>query len=132
MKKIISIETNGSVIVDKLPKVIKKVIDVKTPSTGEAKSFDLKNLKHITKNDEIKFVISNKKDFDFSIRFIKTHNIQKFNIPILFSPNLSSKGLANNLIQWILKSGLPIVFQPQLHKLIKEKPTYLLSHKPKD
>ncbi|MCX6111947.1 MAG: radical SAM protein [Proteobacteria bacterium] len=129
MKKIVSIETNGSILVDKLPKAIKKVIDVKTPSTGEGKSFDLKNLKHITKNDEIKFVISNKKDFDFSIEFIKTHNIQKFNVPILFSPNLSVKGLASDLVRWILKSGLPIVFQPQLHKLIKEKPIYLLTHK---
>ena len=131
MEKIVSIETNGSILVDKLPKAVKKVIDVKTPSTGEGKSFDLKNLKHITENDELKFVISNKKDFDFSIRFIKKHNIQKFNIPILFSPNLSVKGLANDLIKWILKSGLPIVFQPQLHKLIKEKPLFLLTHSPK-
>jgi 7-carboxy-7-deazaguanine synthase len=127
--KKISIETNGSLAVGFLPKKVKKVIDVKTPSTGESKSFLVNNLKCISKNDELKFVISNKKDFDFSVRFIKSHKLQELEIPILFSPNLSVKGLASSLLGWILKSGMPITFQPQLHKLIKEKPAYIISRR---
>ncbi|MEI6079797.1 MAG: 7-carboxy-7-deazaguanine synthase QueE, partial [bacterium] len=123
-----SIETNGSLLISNIPNVVKKVVDVKTPSTAEVKSFNIKNLKHITKNDEIKFVISNKKDFDFSIKFIKKHRLESLNAQILFSPNLSIPGLATELSKWILKSKLPIMFQPQIHKLIKEKPIFLVSH----
>ena len=128
LKKIISIETNGSLLISDIPNSVKKIVDVKTPSTGEVKSFNIKNLKHITKNDEIKFVISNKKDFDFSIKFIKEHRLHSLNAPILFSPNLSIPGLATELSKWILKSKLSIIFQPQMHKLIKEKPIFLISH----
>jgi 7-carboxy-7-deazaguanine synthase len=126
MDKKISIETNGSLAVGFLPKKVKKVVDVKTPSTGESKSFLADNLRYISKNDELKFVISNKKDFDFSIRFIMSHKLQELGVPMLFSPNLSVKGLASSLVGWILESGMPITFQPQLHKLIKEKPVYII------
>jgi len=124
-KKIVSVETNGSISIKGIPKVVKSVVDVKTPSSGEQKSFCLKNLKLITPNDEIKFVISDFNDFKFSINFIKKHRLQQKPTIILFSPNLRTRGLAKKLVGWILKSKLNIIFQPQLHKLIKEKPVYI-------
>ena len=124
-KKNISIETNGSILVDKIPSYVKKVLDVKTPSTKESGSFNIKNLKYLTKNDELKFVISDKKDFDFSLRFINKHKKSLSGVQLLFSPNLKTKGLPIELSKWILTSGLDIMFQPQVHKLIKEKPIYL-------
>jgi 7-carboxy-7-deazaguanine synthase len=126
LDKKISIETNGSINIKNIDKKIKKIIDVKTPSTKEEGSFNLENLKHISKNDEIKFLISSKKDFNFALSFIKKHDIQRFSIPILMSPNLSKKSLPKRLATWIVKSKIPLIFQPQIHKIIKEEPIYLL------
>ncbi len=126
MGVIISIETNGSLPINKINKKVKRVLDVKTPSTNEEGSFLLSNLKELTKNDEIKFFISNRKDFDYAINFI---NRYKPKGAILFSPNLKNKELTKNISNWILASGKDIVFQPQLHKLIKENPIYIIDPK---
>ena len=126
LKKILSIETNGSLSIKNIPNKVKKVIDIKTPSTGFKTSFKKDNLKHLTNYDEIKFVISNKDDFSFAENFIKKHNLNKIGCTILMSPNLAKQRLAGKLVRWILKSGQKYVFQPQLHKLIKEKPIYLI------
>jgi 7-carboxy-7-deazaguanine synthase len=126
LKKVISIETNGSISIKSLSKGVKRVLDVKTPSTGSGSSFNKENLKYLTPNDEIKFVITDKKDFDFAQKFIKTNRLGKTPCAILMSPNLSKKGLANKLVGWILRSRQNYVFQPQLHKLVKERPIYLV------
>jgi len=126
LKKIISIETNGSVSIKKIPINVKRVIDVKTPSTGFKTSFKKDNLKYLTNYDEVKFVISNKADFEFAEKFIQKNNLNKTGCTILMSPNLAKKGLANKLVNWMLKSGQQYIFQPQLHKLIKEKPINLI------
>ena len=126
LKKIISIETNGSLPIKTISKDVKRVIDVKTPSTGFGSSFNKDNLKYLTPNDEIKFVISDKRDFDFAEKFVKASSLNKTACKILMSPNLSKKGLTNKLVTWILKSRQNYVFQPQLHKLVKEKPIYLI------
>lgn len=125
-KRKISIETNGSILVDKIPSYAKKVLDVKTPSTKEKDSFNLNNLKYLTKNDELKFVISDKKDFDFSLKFINKNKAALSKIKILFSPNMATKDIPIKLSKWIITSGLDIIFQPQIHKLIKEEPMFLI------
>ncbi len=122
----VSIETNGSLSIKTISKNIKRVIDVKTPSTGFSQSFNKDNLIHLTKNDEIKFVISDKRDFDFAQNFIRRNSLVETGCLILMSPNLSKKRLANELITWILESKQNYIFQPQLHKIIKEKPFYLI------
>ena len=68
-----------------------------------------------------------REDFDFSCDFIDKNNIEKHSSPILFSPNLDIKGLANDLSKWILESNRNIIFQPQLHKLIPEEKLDLLT-----
>lgn len=127
-KRTVSLETNGSILINGVSNKVKRVVDVKTPSTKEQKSFCLKNIRSITPNDEIKFVISDHADFKFAINFIKRHNLEKIANTILFSPNMSSKELPAKLVGWIMQSKLNIIFQPQLHKLIKEKPEYILKH----
>lgn len=126
LKKTISIETNGSLSIKGIPNKVKKIVDVKTPSTGFKASFKKDNLKYLTSYDELKFIISNKSDFDFAQKFIVLHNINRIGCAILMSPNLAKQRLAGQLVGWILKSGKNYVFQPQLHKLIKEKPIYLI------
>jgi len=125
-KNVVSVETNGSKLINKLPLKVKRIIDVKTPSSGHEKSFKTENLKYLNNEDEIKFVISDKKDFIFAETFIRKYKIEKKVKAILMSPNLSKKGFANKLIKWMLISNHNYVFQPQLHKLIKERPIYIL------
>ena len=126
LKRIISIETNGSLSIKGLPNTVKRVVDIKTPSTGFKTSFNNENLKYLTNYDEVKFVISNKKDFEFAEQFIQKHKLIKIGCTILMSPNLAKQRLASQLIGWILESGKHYMFQPQLHKLMKEKPIYLI------
>jgi len=126
LKKTVSIETNGSLSIKHIPNTVKRVVDIKTPSTGFKTSFNNGNLKYLTNYDEVKFVISNKKDFIFAEKFIKQHKLNKTGCTVLMSPNLAKQRLASQLIGWILESGEQYMFQPQLHKLIKEKPIYLI------
>lgn len=127
LNKIVSIETNGSIDISGFNKKIKIVMDIKTPSSFKnfkvSNLFLKTNLKYLKKSDELKFVISNKSDYNFAVTFIKKHKLKS---KVIFSPNLKLKKLANNLIAWILKDKLTVMFQPQLHKLIKEEPIYLL------
>ena len=119
MKKKIFIETNGSVDISFLPREIVKIIDVKTPSSGYPSSFHIENLKYLTEKDDMKFVISDKEDFDFSVRFIEEHRlINKINL--IFSPVFKVLE-KEKLAQWILESALPVRFSIQLHKLLKMK-----------
>jgi 7-carboxy-7-deazaguanine synthase len=126
INKIISIETNGSISTKAISKKVKKVIDIKTPSSGECKSFNKSNLEYLNHNDELKMLISNKNDLIFAEKTIRSIIKKRPQTTILLSPNLDVPGMSQRLVKWILKKQVPVVFQPQLHKLIKEKPIYLL------
>ncbi len=112
------IETNGSVLVDKINKNAIKIIDIKTPSSGECTKNNFKNFNYINFNDEIKFVISNYEDFKWSINVIEKYKIYNLVKNISLSPVynlLSPKKLAN----WILEKKLNYVrLHLQLHKII--------------
>jgi 7-carboxy-7-deazaguanine synthase len=112
----VQIETNGSISVEEVPEKVRKIIDVKTPSSGEAKSFLITNLKYITKTDELKFVILDMKDYNFSVEFIKK-NLKDKDIVINFSP-VSEKLSASTLTGWILNDRIPVRLNLQLHKVI--------------
>ncbi len=122
LKKIVSVETNGSLPISLISDKSKRIVDVKMPSSGEEGSFLTSNLCKLTDSDELKFVISDKKDFDQAISFIRKH---RPSCTLLFSPNLDKKRISRDLIKWIFNSEENVVFQPQLHKLIKERPVYL-------
>lgn len=128
LNKIISIETNGSIDISGFNKKVKIVMDVKTPNCFKNfkldKVFLMDNLKYLKETDEIKFVISDLKDYKFSVSFIKKYKLLD-TVKIIFSPNLSNIGFAKKLVKLILKDKLNVMFQPQLHKLIKEEPIYL-------
>lgn len=113
----VAIETNGSIDISNLDTRIKRIIDIKTPSSNESDKFLLTNIKYLTKNDELKFVISNRIDFDYSIDFITKYNLNKKAGELLFSPafNILEPSL---LSEWILNSGLDIRLSLQIHKYI--------------
>jgi 7-carboxy-7-deazaguanine synthase len=112
----VQIETNGSILIKDVPEQARKIVDVKTPSSGEADSFEIRNLKYLTCRDEIKFVISDWDDYDFSKDFFNRYLLKK-GILANFSP---AYGLMSgtDLAERILKDDLPVRLNLQLHKFI--------------
>jgi len=111
------LETNGSISLDGIPMQVIKIIDVKTPSSGECKSFNNENFQFIDKQrDQLKFVIADRKDFLFMEQFL-SKNDQKIPTEIISSPILNQLKL-EKLADWIKKSPYRIRLQIQLHKLI--------------
>lgn len=112
----VSLETSGDKDCVKVDPRVKKIIDVKTPDSGEPNTFNLKNLVFADVNTEFKFVICSEKDFDWAEDFSKKNNLfEKSNV--LYSPSfekVSSQWLAEN----ILKKKSSARLQLQLHKYI--------------
>jgi len=113
----ILLETNGSLYLGEIPSYVTKIVDVKTPGSGEGSSFMKWNLKFLKENDEIKFVLTSHWDFRFAIDFIKEHKLQ--NMKILLSP-VTSVLKPKTVAKWMLdeQSGLRLRLQLQLHKII--------------
>ncbi|MBI5286238.1 MAG: radical SAM protein [Deltaproteobacteria bacterium] len=107
------LETNGSVSLKDVNPGVIKVVDVKCPGSGQGGSFLMDNLKSITPADEVKFVIMDRRDYEFARDFIlKIQNSQ-----ILFSP-AHPRMNPEELARWILKDGLEVRLQPQMHRYI--------------
>lgn len=113
---LVSLETSGDKDCAKVDPRVKKIIDVKTPDSGEPKAFDARNLVFADVNTEFKFVICSEKDFLWAEDFAKKNKLfEKTNV--LYSPsfeNISSQWLAENILQ--KKSSARL--QLQLHKYI--------------
>ncbi len=110
------LETNGSIGLDNLNSKVIKIIDIKTPGSGCEDSFNKNNLKFINSSDEVKFVITDRTDFEWAKETIEKHQLHcKANV--LFSP-VSGKLDPGDLSEWILQDGLDVRLQLQLHKII--------------
>ena len=110
------LETSGSLSIEKVPKEVINIIDFKCPSSKMQKKNLWENLDYIKTNDQIKFVIGNKEDYEWTKDKIYKYNLDK-KCEILISPvynNIKSEEIVN----WILKDNLKVRFQIQLHKEI--------------
>ena len=120
----VMIETSGERFVGVLPRDVIKIVDVKCPDSGEADTFDLANLDAVGPNDEIKFVIASRRDYDFAREFTSRHQLAARVRQVLFSPVFADPagrwpGLnARELAEWILADALPVRLGLQLHKFI--------------
>ncbi len=112
----VMIETSGSLSLKKVPKDVVKIVDFKCPSSKMMDRNDWTILQDIKKTDEIKFVIGDKEDYNWSKNMIKNYNLTKI-CPILFSP-VYDKIDIKILSKWILEDGLKVRLQIQLHKHI--------------
>ena len=123
------IETSGERFIGSLPPEVIKIVDVKCPDSGEADTFDMSNLEAIGKNDEMKFVISSRRDYEFARHFTREHGLAQRVAAVLFSPVFPDPegkwaGLnARELTEWILADGLPVRLGLQLHKFIWDPAT---------
>lgn len=113
---IVTLETNGSILLDFIDSRIIKILDIKCPSSGMNGNNNFKNLEYLHKDDEIKFVIAGRDDFYYAYDIISKYYLtQRANL--LFSTVFGKVDL-KELAQWILESGLPVRLQVQLHKII--------------
>jgi 7-carboxy-7-deazaguanine synthase len=110
----VSLETSGSIDISPVNKKVAIVMDIKTPSSGEMDKNLWANLSHLQTQHQVKFVMSDKADFDWSVNIIKEHNIEA---QILFSP-IADKLKPTQLADWILEKQLNVRMQIQLHKLL--------------
>ncbi|MFC1670616.1 radical SAM protein [Spirochaetota bacterium] len=112
----VQIETNGSISISGIPKNARKIVDIKTPSSGESQSFLMENIELLTLNDELKFVIRNKEDYSFSKNFITKH-LYNCNAVINFSP-VHNEISPMELAELILADNLAVRLNLQIHKII--------------
>jgi 7-carboxy-7-deazaguanine synthase len=120
----VMIETSGQKFVGNLPPEVIKIVDVKCPDSGEPDTFDMRNLDAIGTGDEVKFVLSTRRDYEFARDFTNRHNIAERVRQVLFSPVFADPGgkwpglEPRTLVEWILADGLPVRLGLQLHKLV--------------
>lgn len=112
----VSLETSGAIAVDAVDERVVKVIDVKTPASGEEGKNRIENFSCLNADDQLKFVICDENDYHWSKKFIKQHQLNNL-CEILFSP-VQDQLDAPTLAQWILNDQLNVRFQIQLHKYL--------------
>ena len=118
LKYEVLLETSGSISLRKVPKKVIKIVDFKCPSSKMEHKNLWKIIKNINPDDEIKFVIGNRTDFEWARD--KINEFQLNNIcTILFSPTFGEID-PKNIVEWILDENLPVRFQLQMHKTIWE------------
>jgi len=116
------VETSGAIDVAPLDPRAHKIMDLKCPGSGEVARNLWTNLDHLTERDEIKFVVADRADFEWTVAVIREHGLdQRVRADRLralhISPVWERVGW-KDLAAWILEEHLPVRFQPQLHKLI--------------
>jgi len=110
------VETNGSILLKDVPEKVRKIADVKTPSSGESDSFEMRNLKYLSERDELKFSIATEEDYVFSRDFLSKYPPRK-GVIVNFSP-VSGAMSGRELADRIIRDGLPVRLNLQLHKII--------------
>lgn len=120
----VMMETSGERYVGRLPREVIKIVDVKCPDSGEAETFELRNLEVLDAKDEVKFVLATRRDYEFAREFTAQHRLAERVKQVLFSPVFEDPagkwpGLQPRaLAEWILADGLPVRLGLQLHKFI--------------
>ena len=125
------IETSGERPVENVPKAVHKIIDVKCPGSGEVGRFRMTNLASLTERDEVKFVITNRDDYEYARDFIRDNALEGRVGGILLSPAFSKtpspeRTTGNclldprDLVEWMLADGLDARLSLQIHKYVWE------------
>lgn len=125
------LETSGERPLASVPKEVHKIMDVKCPGSGESGRFHVPNLQALTPRDEVKFVITDRADYEFARSFLREHDLAARCGQILLSPAFTKtptpQRTAENcaldprlLVDWMLADGLPARLSLQIHKFIWE------------
>jgi 7-carboxy-7-deazaguanine synthase len=125
------LETSGERPLQNVPRAVHKIVDVKCPGSGEAGSFRAANLDALTSADELKFVLADRRDYEFARDFVRRHQLEGKVASVIFSPafakNPTQQRDSSNcmldpriLAEWILADGLNVRLGLQIHKFIWE------------
>jgi len=123
------LETSGERPLERVPKGVIKIVDVKCANSGEPDTFHLENLDSLVSHDEVKFVLSDREDYEFAREFTRHHCLAARVNAVLFSPAFSTdaKGARDashclldprELAEWMLADGVPARLGLQIHKFI--------------
>ncbi|HEV2022101.1 MAG TPA: radical SAM protein [Terriglobales bacterium] len=125
----ILLETSGERPLANVPQEVVKIVDVKCPHSGEAGTFRMENLEALTPRDEVKFVLSDRTDYEFARDFTREHKLAERAGSVILSPAFrkDARGARDasqclldprELAGWILADGLPVRLGLQIHKFI--------------
>jgi 7-carboxy-7-deazaguanine synthase len=128
------LETSGERPLGKVPREIIKIVDVKCPHSGEADTFRVENLDALTSRDEVKFVISDRTDYEFARAFTADHQLGGRVSSVIFSPAFSKEASGSRdtahclvdprqLAEWMLADNVPARLGLQMHKFIWDPAT---------
>lgn len=117
MGKTVLVETNGSLDFSVLPDRCCRIVDCKLPGSGMAEHNCFEAYCKLTERDEVKFVVSDRNDFDFSLDVIRKYELHRKTANLLFSP-VWGRVEFDRLAQWVVECGLPVRMQIQMHKII--------------
>lgn len=123
------LETSGERPLERVPKEIIKIVDVKCPNSGEGGSFRMENLEALTSRDEVKFVISEREDYEFARDFAAQHGLAGRVSSVIFSPAFAKDASGSRdtshcllnpreLAEWMLADNVPARLGLQIHKFI--------------
>jgi 7-carboxy-7-deazaguanine synthase len=113
----VCVETGGQVPVQGLDPRVHKIMDLKCPSSGMQQHNRYENIEFLTRNDEVKFVVGDRADFDWACEVVTRYRLPARAGTVLFSPVFNVLSY-DELARWILACGLPVRMQVQLHKII--------------
>jgi 7-carboxy-7-deazaguanine synthase len=123
------LETSGERPLRQVPPAVIKIVDVKCPDSGEADTFLMENLEALTPCDEVKFVLSGRRDYEFARNFVCEHKLAERVNAVLFSPAFRKDAIGSRdsshclldpqqLAEWMLADNIPARLGLQLHKFI--------------
>ena len=111
------LETSGAHDISKVDSRVHRIMDLKTPGSGECARNLFSNIEHLTKRDEVKFVIGSREDYDWSRAQVGRYALTQRCGAVLFSP-IFGRIDPREIVEWILADKLPVRFQLQMHKFI--------------
>jgi 7-carboxy-7-deazaguanine synthase len=123
------LETSGERPLEHVPTEVIKIVDVKCPNSGEPDTFDMENLEVLQPHDEVKFVLTDRIDYDFAREFAARHDLASKVRAVLFSPAFSKEAAGprdsthclldpRELAEWMLADNVPARLALQIHKFI--------------
>ena len=113
----VSLETSGALDIAVADVRVSRVVDLKTPGSAEAHRNRYENIALLTPNDQVKFVICSRDDYDWSVSKLIEYGLQARAGEVLFSPSHGQVD-ARDLADWIVQDNLPVRLQLQLHKVL--------------
>jgi 7-carboxy-7-deazaguanine synthase len=111
------LETSGAHDISEVDPRVHRIMDLKTPGSGEVERNLLSNIEFLSARDEVKFVIGSREDYEWSRAQVREHRLIERCRSVLFSP-IFGRIDPREIVEWILADNLPVRFQLQMHKFI--------------